>query len=316
MAAKILVVDKVHENLVARLGEQGLECEVNRELTYDDFIALPDEYLGLIIRSRFVVDKKALLSKPSLRFVVRIGSGVESIDTEFAERCGVKVLSTPEGNAPSVAEHALGLLLAALRHTAAADKEVRRGEWLREKNKGCEIGSRTVGIIGYGHTGPAFARLLKPFGCQIYAYDKFKTGFGSADVTEAPLETLLEKCDVLSLHINYMPENHYFINKNIINQAKHPFVFINTSRGLAVNTADVVGGLKEGKIQCVCLDVLEYEDVRLKNAPQDDWQEPMRQLAEMENVILTPHIAGQTTDAERRHAEVAFEKIMQVLREL
>ncbi len=316
MAAKVLVVDKVHESLVARLGEQGMVCEVNRELTYDDFIALPDEYLGLIIRSRFVVDKKALLSKPSLRFVVRIGSGVESIDTEFAERYGVKVISTPEGNAPSVAEHALGLLLAALRHTAAADKEVRRGEWLREKNKGCEIGSRTIGIIGYGHTGPAFARLLKSFGCTIYAYDKFKSDFGSADVIEAPLETLLEKCDVLSLHINYIPENHYFINKNFINQAQHPFILINTSRGLAVNTADVVEGLQKGKIQYACLDVLEYENVRLKNAAKEDWQEPMRQLAEMDNVILTPHIAGQTTDAERRHAEVAFEKIMQVLKEL
>ena len=314
MSAKILVVDKVHEDLITRLTEQGLVCEVNRDLTYDEFVALPDDYVGLIIRSRFVVDKKALLSKPSLRFAVRIGSGVESIDTEFAERCGVKVLSTPEGNAPSVAEHALGLLLAALRHIAEADKEVRHGDWLREKNKGRELGSLTVGIIGYGHTGPALAKLLAPFGCKIYAYDKFKSGFGSAQVTEAPLATLLEQCDVLSLHINYLTENHYFINKDIINQAKHPFIFINTSRGLAVNTADVVEGLKSGKIRYACLDVLEYEDVRLKNAAKDEWQEPMRQLAEMENVVLTPHIAGQTTDAERRHAEVAFAKIMKVLK--
>ena len=314
MLTKILIVDKVHESLPAQLEAQGIVCEVNRDLTYDDFVLLPDEYAGLIIRSRFVVDKKALLSKPSLRFVIRIGSGVESIDTEFAERCGVRVLSTPEGNAPSVAQHALGLLLAALRHIVEADKEVRCGEWLREKNKGRELGSLTVGIIGYGHTGPAFARLLAPFGCKIYAYDKFKSGFGSAEVTEALLSTLLQECDVLSLHINYLPENHYFINKDVINQAKRPFIFINTSRGLAVNTADVVEGLKSGKISYACLDVLEYEDVRLKNAAKEEWQEPMRQLAEMENVILTSHIAGQTTDAERRHAEVAFEKIMKVLK--
>lgn len=312
MSAKILIVDKVHESLVDRLTNQGYECEVNRELAYDDFVAFPDHYEGLIIRSRFLVDDQALLSKPSLRFIVRIGSGVENIDTSFAEKQGVTVLSTPEGNAPSVAEHALGLLLSALKNIVVADKEVRQGKWLREKNKGVEIASRKVGIIGYGHTGPAFARLLSSFGCKIYAYDKFKTGFGSAMVTEVSLSTLLEQCDVISLHINYMPGNHYFINKELINKVQHPFILINTSRGLAVNTADIIDGLKEGKIQYACLDVLEYESVRLKNASQDEWQEPMWQLAAMDNVILTPHIAGQTTDAERRHADVAFEKILRI----
>ena len=314
MEKKILIVDRVHESLVESLTQQGYKCEVNRELSHEDYVSLPDDCVGLIIRSRFVVDESAILSKPSMKFIVRIGSGVENIDTKFAESHNIQVLSTPEGNAPSVAQHALGLLLAALKNIAVSDKEVRRGDWLREKNKGREIGSLTVGIIGYGHTGPAFAQILKPFGCKIYAYDKFKKGFGTDEIIETSLETLCNECDVISIHINYMPENHYLIDKKFINQVKHPFIFINTCRGLVVNTHDLVEGLKAGKVQYACLDVLEYESVRLKNAPKEEWQEPMQALALMDNVVLTPHIAGQTTDAERRHAAVAVQKILEVMR--
>ena len=222
---KILIVDRIHPLLVEQLETHGFYCETNRELTHDNFVALPDEYDGLIIRSRFAVDVAAIDSKPHLRFVVRIGSGMENIDTQYAESKGVKCLSTPEGNANAVAELCLTFLLTTLRHVAIADREVRMGEWLREKNKGTELASHTVGIIGYGHTGPAFAKLLKALGCKVLCHDRYRQNYGDENATAVTLEELFDQCDVISLHVNYLPENHYFVNKNLIQKIKHPFIF-------------------------------------------------------------------------------------------
>ncbi|MBO6051187.1 MAG: hypothetical protein J6P65_04305 [Bacteroidales bacterium] len=309
---KILIVDRVHPLLAEQLQSHGFHCETNRELTHDGFVALPDEYDGLIIRSRFAVDADAINSKPHLRFVVRIGSGMENIDTQYAESKGIHCLSTPEGNANAVAELCLTFLLAALRHVAIANDEVRKGEWLREKNKGTELASQTVGIIGYGHTGPAFAKLLKALGCKVLCYDRFRQNYGDENATAVTLEELLEQCDVISLHINYLPENHYFINRDLIQKVKHPFIFLNTSRGWAVNTADVLAAIKEGKIKYACFDVLEYETSRLQIPPKVEWDAVLRELAENDSVLLTPHVGGQTLEAEKRHAEIAVEKIRAV----
>ena len=309
---KILIVDRVHPLLAEQLEAHGFHCETNRELTHDSFVALPDEYDGLIIRSRFAVDAAAIDSKPHLRFVVRIGSGMENIDTQYAESKGVHCLSTPEGNANAVAELCLTFLLTALRHVVTANDEVRKGEWLREKNKGTELASHTVGIIGYGHTGPAFAKLLKALGCNVLCYDRYRQNYGDENATEVTLEELFEQCNVISLHINYLPENHYFINKDLIQKIKHPFIFINTSRGWAVNTADVLTAIKEGKIKYACFDVLEYETSRLQIPPRDKWDAVLRELAENDHVLLTPHVGGQTLEAEKRHAEIAVEKIRAV----
>jgi len=307
---KVLIVDRVHPYLSEKLSERGFVCLTDMTFTYDSFKAAPDDLYGLVIRSRFVVDKELLDSKPSLKFIVRIGSGVENIDVEYAERKGVKVISTPEGNANAVAEHCLGLLLSALRHISAADREVRAGEWLREKNKGTELQSRTYGLIGYGHTGPAFAKLLRALGCKVYAYDRYNPAAGDNHAVMTDLDTLMQKCDVISVHVNYIPENKYFINQDFIEKMAHPFVLINSSRGLVVNTDAVVKALESGKITVACLDVLEYESTRLKNLPKDQWPEAMEKLATMENAILTPHVGGQTSEAELRHAQVAVEKIL------
>ena len=308
---KVLIVDRVHPYLSEKLSEKGFVCLTDMIYTYDTFKAAPDDLYGLVIRSRFVVDKELLDSKPSLRFIVRIGSGVENIDVEYAEKKGIKVISTPEGNANAVAEHCLGLLLAALRHISSADREVRAGEWLREKNKGSELQAYTYGIIGYGHTGPAFAKLLHALGCKVYAYDRYNpvAGDGNAEMTD--LETIVRECDVISVHVNYIPENKYFINEKFIEDVAQPFVLINTSRGMVVNTEDVVKGLESGKIRMACLDVLEYESPKLKNLPKEQWPAAMERLAQLENVILTPHVGGQTPEAELRHAQVAVEKILQ-----
>jgi D-3-phosphoglycerate dehydrogenase len=307
---KILIVDRVLPLLSEQLSAQSYECETNRGLSHNDFMALPDEYDGLIIRNRFQLDAAAIDSKPHLRFVVRIGSGMENIDTQYAESKGIKCLNTPDGNANAVAELCLTFLLAALRHLATADQEVRQGQWLREKNKGTELASHTVGIIGYGHTGPAFAKLLKKLGCKVLCYDCYRKNYGDENATAVSLQELFEQCDVISLHINYLPENHYFINKKTIDKIKHPFIFINSSRGWAVNTADVLTAIKEGKIQYACFDVLEYESSRLQIPPKEEWDMVLQELAETGCVLLSPHVGGQTFEAEKRHAELAVKKIL------
>jgi D-3-phosphoglycerate dehydrogenase len=301
-------VDKVHPYLVEQFTDKGFFCETILRITYSDFFDLEDDYVGVVIRSKFVLDKEAISSKKNLKFIIRIGSGVEHIDVPFAEANGIKVISTPEGNAPAVAEHCLGMLLAALKKMATANKEVRNGEWLREKNKGTELSSQTVGIIGFGHTGKAFAKLLSVFGCRILVYDKFKSGFTETYINEVSLEELLQRGTVISLHINYLPENHYFIHKALLEKTKQKPVLINSSRGLAVNTADLLAALDDGVISFACLDVLEFENVNLQIPPQTEWDETLRKLTTYNNVLLTPHTAGQTYDAELRHAVVAVEK--------
>jgi D-3-phosphoglycerate dehydrogenase len=301
-------VDKVHPYLVEQFTSRGFACKTILQISYNNFIKLDDEYTGLVIRNKFNVDKNALLSKKKLQFIIRIGSGVEHIDLPFASANGIRVISTPEGNAPSVAEHCLGMLLSALKKIATANHEVRKGEWLREKNKGRELSAQTVGIIGFGNTGKAFAKLLQVFGCKILVYDKFKSGFTETYIEEVSLDELLQRATVISLHINYLPENHYFINKTLLFKTKQIPIFINTSRGLTVNTADLIFAMDEDMISFACLDVLEYENINLQIPPQTEWNDTLWRLTSNKKVLLTPHTAGQTFDAELRHAEVAVQK--------
>ena len=305
---KILIVDKVHPYLVEQFTSRGYFCETILKVSHNEFINLNDDYVGLVIRSKFDLDKEAIASKTNLKFIIRIGSGVEHIDLPFASANGIQVISTPEGNAPAVAEHCLGMLLAALKKMATANQEVKNGEWLREKNKGTELSSQIVGIIGFGHTGRAFAKLLRAFGCKVLVYDKFKSGFNDIYIEEVSLDELLQRATVISLHINYLPENHYFINKALLQKAKQKPIFINSSRGLAVNTADLIFALDEDYIAFACLDVLEYENVNLQIPPKTDWNDTLWRLTSNKNVLLTPHTAGQTFDAELGHAKIAVEK--------
>lgn len=309
---KILIVDSVHPSLSERLNSCGFACETDKSLSYNDFLTMPDQYTGLIIRSRFIIDEKLLLNKKELQFIVRIGSGVENIDTEACKRLGKTCLSTPEGNAPAVAEHALALLLSALKNTNSADHEVRNGIWDRTGNKNRELSALTVGIIGYGHTGAAFAKLLHAFGCNVIAYDKFKSGFSDNNATETSLETVLENSDIISLHVNYTPENHYFIDKQKLSSTRQKPIFINTSRGLAVNTNDLLDALDNGTLKHACLDVIEFETSRLQIPERENWNEVMCRVAAHPKVTLTPHIAGQTFDADKRHADIAFNKILEI----
>jgi D-3-phosphoglycerate dehydrogenase len=305
---KILIVDKVHPYLVEQFTSRGFLCETILNISHLEFVNLPDDYFGLVIRNKFNIDKEAIISKHNLKFIIRIGSGTEHIDLPFASANGIKIISTPEGNAPAVAEHCLGMLLSALKKIATADREVRDGKWLREKNKGRELSAQTVGIIGFGHTGKAFAKLLNTFGCKILIYDKFKSGFDETYIEEVTLDELLQRATVISLHINYLPENYYFINNNLLQKTKQKPIFINTSRGMTVNTADLIFAMDEDYISFACLDVLEFENVNLQIPPKNEWNDTLIRLTSNKNVLLTPHTAGQTLDSELRHAEIAIMK--------
>lgn len=310
MLKKILIVDKVHPLLVQKLTEKGYHCEVDRTITYHKFIELPDTYYGLVIRSRFAVDKELLLSKPHLKFVARIGSGVEHIDVPFAQSRGISCISTPEGNADSVAEHCLALLLSALRKIPTANQEVREGLWLREKNKGSLLTSHKYGIIGYGNNGSAFAQLLARLGCSVWVYDRYAQPTYAPNVVLSSLEEVLQVCDIISLHVNYIPENHYFVNSDFLQKWKNPNILINSSRGQVLNCSDLLYALQENKVGCACLDVLEYENVKLQIPDKNEWDNTLQVLMENPQIVFTPHIAGQTLEAEQKHAEVAFNKII------
>lgn len=308
----VLIVDKAAPSLAEQLNAHGFRCETRTDISYSDFYHLPDQIEGLVIRSRFAVDAPLLDTKKNLKFIARLGSGMENIDVDYAQKQGISCISTPEGNANSVAEHALGLLIAALKNIPKSHNEVRTGQWLREANKGTELASQTVGIIGYGNTGSAFARILLAFGCKIFVYDKFKKNLSDPFIHVTDLKTLLKNCNVISLHINYLPENKYFVNESFFSQAQKNLILLNTSRGNVVDTAALVDSIKNQNVKYACLDVLEYENVNLKNAPVQDWQPAMQELAKMDNVILTPHIAGQTLEAEQRHADIAVSKILKL----
>ena len=309
MSLNILIVDKAHPVLTYKLEGAGFCCETDLTITKDQFQQLEDKYVGLIIRSRFRLDAEAFDSKPNLKFVVRLGAGMENIDVQYAESIGIKCMSTPEGNAPAVAQHCLGLLLNTLRCISESNLEVQEGLWLREKNKGRELSSLTIGIIGFGNTGNAFYNLLIPFNPRILVHDKYKTGFQKAGIEEASLDYLLEESDVISIHINYIPENYYFMNRTLFLKMKKAPILMNSSRGLVVNSSDLIEALNQKLVSKANLDVVEFEDVNLKIPPKSLWNSTLIQLAQHKDVLITPHIAGQTLESELRHAEIAFQRI-------
>ncbi|MBO4582047.1 MAG: hypothetical protein J5701_07175 [Bacteroidales bacterium] len=308
---KVLVLDSVHPDMIARLSDLGYECEVIA-MDYPELLAGISAYTGLVIRSRCAVDKPVIDAAVRLKFIARVGAGMENIDTLYARQKGIACLNSPEGNADAVGEYVIGSLLALFRHTVQADIQVRRGEWQRKSNTGLELNSKTVGIIGYGNMGHSVAKKLSGFGCKVLVYDKYKQNYGDAYAEQVSLETLRQQADIVSVHINYMPENHYYINGSFIHDFKKQIYIVNTSRGKVLNTSDLAEALSEGKVSGAVLDVLEYEDIRLQNAPKEQWDEAMQKLAQNANVILSPHIAGQTYESQIKHVKVLAEKIKQL----
>lgn len=307
---KVLHVDNNHPILIETLAKAGIENEENYTASKSEVEAIIDHYDGVVIRSRFNIDKQFLDAAKNLKFIARVGAGLESIDIDYAERLGVRLFSAPEGNRNAVGEQALGMLLSLFNNLDRANREVKAGAWNRESNRGTELDGKTVGLIGYGNMGKWFAKKLQGFDCEVLCYD-IKEGVADENAKQVPLEKLQEKADVLSLHTPWTPLTDKMVDADFINAFAKPFWFINTARGKSVVTADLVAGLKSGKILGAGLDVLEFEKLSFESLfDSNTIPEALTELFTMDNVLLTPHIAGWTVESKRRLAEVIADKII------
>ena len=307
---KVLFIDSTQPILKERLEKAGFDCDYSPELPIEEIIDRIDQYEGIIIRSRIKLDKKLLNKAKRLKFIGRVGAGMENIDVEYAENKGIKCYNSPEGNRDAVGEHALGMLLALFNKLCTADMEVRNGIWQREQNRGLEIKGKTIGIIGYGNMGSAFAQRLKGFEANIIAYDKYKTGFGNDWVKEADLNEVFKESDVLSLHVPLTFETEFMADSRFFENFAKPFYLINTARGKVVKTGDLVKALKSGKILGAALDVLEYEQSSFENIRQSKSNPDFEYLVNCKKVILSPHIAGWTQESNIKLATFLTDKII------
>lgn len=306
---KVLHIDSNHPLMIAQLAELGYENVENYTASKSKIEETIHEYEGVIIRSRFSIDKTFLDKATSLRFIGRVGAGLENIDCAYAESKGIALIAAPEGNRTAVGEHALGMLLTLMNKLNLVNQEVRQGIWIREGNRGYEIEGKTVGIIGYGNMGNAFAKRLQGFDCDVIFYD-IKEGLENQYAKQVSLQELQERADILSLHTPQTLETMHLINAELINGFKKPFWFINTARGKSANTHDVVEALQSGKIRGAALDVLEYEKSSFENMFSDNaLPEPMQYLIQANNVLLSPHIAGWTFESKEKLAQVIIDKI-------
>lgn len=311
---KILHLDKNHPLLIEQLTAAGFENDENYYAPKDAIEQIIHQYDGIVLRSRFKIDKAFLDAATNLKFIGRVGAGLENIDCEYAEQKGIKLIAAPEGNKTAVAEHALGMLLNLMNKLLFVDKEVRNGVWKREENRGIEIEGKTVGIIGYGNMGKAFAQRLKGFNCKVICYD-IKLNVGDANAQQVSLDYLQLHSDIVSLHTPETPETHHYINKSFINGFAKSFWLINTARGKSVCTDDLVDALKSGKIKGAGLDVLEYEKSSFENMFIDnELPDAFRYLISAENVLLSPHIAGWTMESKEKLAQVIVDKIIAIFK--
>lgn len=312
---KILHLDTNHSlliNQLKNLGFENFEDYTSSKTEIEDKIHLYD---GIVIRSRFTIDKQFLDKATNLKFIGRVGAGLENIDCDYAEKKGVHLISAPEGNRNAVGEHTLGMLLSLFNKLNKADKEVREGKWLREENRGIELDGKTVGIIGYGNMGKAFAKKLRGFDVEVICYD-IKPDVGDENAQQVSLKELQEKADVLSLHTPQTELTMKMVNSDFINGFSKPFWLLNTARGKSVVTKDLVIALESGKVLGAGLDVLEYEKksfenlfTNQENTEVEGMPTALRYLINAENVLLSPHVAGWTIESKEKLAQTIVDKI-------
>ena len=304
---KILQLDKNHPLINAQLTEKGFVIEEDHVSTYSEVLDKIGNFDGVIIRSRIPIDESFLLKGKNLRFIARVGAGLENIDTEKAKQLGISIISSPEGNRDSVAEHVVGMLLVLTNRLFIASQEVKNGIWKREENRGDELLGKTFGIIGYGNMGKATAKRLSGFGLKVILHD-ILPNLSDEFATQVSLDELKNQADILSLHIPITDDTFHLIDEKFISEMKKDFYLVNTARGKNVKTKDLVEAIKSGKIKGAALDVLEFEKSSFENL--DYQNSDLEFLLNSEKVIVTPHIAGWSHQSKEKLAQVIVDKIL------
>jgi len=312
MKKKLIIhVDKNHPILIEGLKKLGYKNDEHYNSDLNTILDIIKNYNGLVIRSRFEIDKNFIDKAKNLDFIARVGSGTENINISYANSKNISIINAPEGNKDAVGEHTLGMLLSLTRNLFNANESIKKGIWEREKFRGHEINGKTVGIIGYGNMGKSFADKLKGFNCNVICYD-IKKNLGDTNCNQVSLKKLRDESQIISLHVPYNLSTKKMINKDFINKMKNPFWLINTSRGNVINTDDVIEGLKSKKILGAGLDVLEYESSSFESIFKNN-NPSLNYLLNAENVILSPHIAGWTYESHKKLAKVILDKIKNLL---
>ncbi len=306
---KVLVIDEMHLSIIPLLEKEGYQVDYKPEINRTEILNCIHEYSGLIIRSKTPMDKELLKQAKQLKFIARAGAGLDKIDLDFLEKNKIELFHAAEGNRDAVGEQAVGMLLSLFNHVSKADQEVRKGVWKREENRGEELQGKTVGIIGYGNMGQAFAKKLSGFDVNILAYDKYKSDFGNFHVVECGLERILEESDILSLHVPLTLETRNFLTIDLLEQFKKPIYLINTARGEIVTFDTLNLALDKGILKGAVLDVLENEKYETFTAKQ---KAAFEKLAKRINVIFSPHIAGWTHQSYEKINEVLVRKIKEI----
>lgn len=311
---KVLFLDTNHPYLLEGLRKLDFECEEDYSSSKSEIEEKIHLYDGLIIRSRFSLNQSFLEKATRLKFIGRVGAGLENIDNEYAIQKGIQLIAAPEGNRNAVGEHALGMILSLFNKFKKADSEIRNGIWLREDNRGIELEGKTVGLIGYGNMGKAFAKKLKGFECDVICYD-IKPGVGDENARQVSLHELLNETDVLSLHTPQTDLTMHMINTSFLNQFHKSIYLINTARGSAIITKDLVKALESGKVLGACLDVLEYEKNSFENffSKENTLPEDFEYLISSDKVLLSPHVAGWTVESKLKLAETIVHKVAAML---
>lgn len=294
MSKKVLISDAMHHSIVPTLSELGFEIDYFPDVTREKMLEILHEYFGLIIRSKTVIDRGLIDHAPALKFIARAGAGLDQIDLDYAKEKNIEIINAPEGNRDAVGEHALGMLLCLMNHMCRADRQIRDQEWKREFNRGIELHGKTVGIVGYGNMGQAFAQRLLGFECEVLAYDKYKTGFSDDYAREATLDELYEKAEVVSFHVPLTPETRSMANDDFFKKFHKNIFLINTARGEILPLKTLLNQVLSGKVIAAALDVLENEKFEKLNNEQEL---VLHELFKLDNILFTPHVAGWSQES-------------------